>query len=222
MEKLKFKVMASDPYWARTLQLELLRLGLIEADEDAKDYHILAAEGLCELPPIRRLRGAVFIDCGILSAAMPEQVKVLILERPFSLAELRGFITDICERSDDGEYEENQLIISPEDRTVSFGETVVKLTARELALLEYLHARPGETISRTELLQNLWRDENARDTNIVDVYVRFLRSKLDEPLGLRLIRAVRGEGYVYAYENPGGRAKIHYTENEPDKENTDE
>ncbi len=222
MEKLKFKVLANDPYWGRTLQLEFLRFGLIEAEEDAKDYHILAAEGLCELPPIRRLRAAVFIDCGLLSAAMPEQVKVLILERPFSLAELRGFITDVCERSDEGEYEENQLIISHEDRTVSFGDTVIKLTARELALLEYLHARPGETISRTELLQNLWRDENARDTNIVDVYVRFLRSKLDEPLGLRLIRAVRGEGYVYAYENPGGRAKIQRTDNETDKENTDE
>ena len=222
MEKLKFKVMANDPYWGRALQLEFLRLGLIEAEADAKDYHILAAEGICELPPIRRLRGAVFIDCGLLSAAMPEQVKVLILERPFSLSELRGFISDICERSDEGEYEENQLIISPEDKTVSFGDTVVKLTARELALLEYLHARPGETISRTELLQNLWRDENARDTNIVDVYVRFLRSKLDEPLGLRLIRAVRGEGYVYAYENPSGRVRIHQTDIETDKEIADE
>ena len=68
-------------------------------------------------------------------------------------------------------------------------------------------AKPGETISRAELLHNLWRDENARDTNVVDVYVRFLRQKLDEPLGLRLIRAVRGEGYVYAYEN--ARAMIH-------------
>ena len=207
MEKLKFKVMASDPLYGRFLQLEFLRLGLIEAEEGAKDYHILAAEGLCELPPIRRLRAAIFIDCGLLSAAMPEQVRVLLLERPFSLSELRGFITDICERADDGEYEENQLIISPEDRTVSFGDTLVKLTSREFALLEYLHARPGETISRDELLHNLWQDEKARDTNIVDVYVRFLRSKLDEPLGLRLIRAVRGEGYVYAYENSGARVK---------------
>lgn len=207
MEKLKFRVIASDPLYGRALQLELMRLGLVEADENARDYHVLAAEGLCELPPIRRLRAAIFVDCGLLSAAMPEQVRVLILERPFALSELHEFITDVQEKADEGEYEENQLIISSEDKTVSFGDAVVKLTAREFALLEYLHARPGETISRAELLHNLWRDESARDTNIVDVYVRFLRSKLDEPLGLRLIRAVRGEGYVYAYENFGARAK---------------
>ena len=208
MEKLKFRVIASDKLYERLLRLELLRLGLVEADENSKDYHILAAEGLCELPPHRRLKAAIFVDCGLLSAAMPEQVRLLILERPFSLAELRDFVKDVMERADDREYEENSLIISAEDMTVSFGEATVKLTPREFSLLSYLHARPGETISRAELLHNLWMDENARDTNVVDVYVRFLRQKLDEPLGLRLIRAVRGEGYVYAYENSGALARM--------------
>ncbi len=203
MDKLKFKVIASDPLYERLLRLELLRLGLTESEEGANDYRILAAEGLTELPSVRRLRGAVFIECGLLSAALPEQVKVLILERPAPLAELRRFILDVCESDETTEYEENQLIITPEDMTVSFGDHLIKLTPREFALLEYLHARPGEVISRAELLRELWKDENARDTNVVDVYVRFLRAKLDEPLGLRLIRAVRGEGYVYAYENEG-------------------
>ena len=215
MEKLKFRVIASDRLYERLLKLEL---ELTEADENSKDYHILAAEGLCELPPHRRLKAAIFVDCGLLSAAMPEQVRLLILERPFSLAELRDFVTDVVERADDREYEENSLIISEEDLTVSFGEATVKLTPREFSLLSYLHARPGETISRTELLHNLWHDENARDTNVVDV--RFLRQKLDEPLGLRLIRAVRGEGYVYAYENSGALARmaIKRTEGEEDNE----
>lgn len=210
MEKLKFRVIATDPLYRRMLTLELLGMGLSEAAEGAKDYRILVAEGMCELPPLRRLRGAVFIDCGLLSAAMPEQVKVLILGKPFSLTEFRSFITSVTEESDEREYEENRLIITPEDLTVSFGDVTVKLTPREYALLEYLHSRPGETISREELLKNLWNDEKARDTNVVDVYVRFLRAKLDEPLGLRLIRAVRGEGYVYAYENarPGYAGKI--------------
>lgn len=211
MEKLKFKVIASDPLYERTLKLELERLGLVEAADGSRDYQILAAEGLCELPSQRRLRAAIFVDCGLLSVAMPEQVKVLILDRPFSLAELRRFIIDVRDGIDENEYEENALVISSEDMTVSFGDAVVKLTPREFALLEYLHARPGETVSRAELLHNLWKDENARDTNVIDVYVRFLRSKLDEPLGLRLIRAVRGEGYVYAYENPqGAAARIHH------------
>ncbi len=206
MEKLKFKVIATDPIYGRMLRLELLRMGHTEAGENSRDYQLLCAEGMCELPPLRRLKAAIFIDCGLLSAAMPEQVKVLILGKPFSLREFRDFVTYVYEHEDEKVYEENQLVISPEDMTVSFGGNVVKLTPREFALLDYLHARPGETISRAELLENLWCDAKARDTNVVDVYVRFLRAKLDEPLGLRLIRAVRGEGYVYAYERVHGAA----------------
>ncbi len=221
MEKLKFKVVASEPLYERELKLELEHLGLVEAPEGSRDYQILAAEGLCEPPSQRRLKAAIFIDCGLLSVAMPEQVKVLILSRPFSLAEMRRFISDVKEGIDENEYEENALVISSDGMTVSFGDAVVKLTPREFALLEYLHARPGETVSRAELLQNLWNDKDARDTNVVDVYVRFLRSKLDEPLGLRLIRAVRGEGYVYAYENPKGAwAKARHEAQSDD--NTDE
>ena len=200
MERLKFKVIASDIYYERMLKLEFKALGLIEAEEGANDYQLLAAEGVCELPPLRRLRAAIFVNCGLLSAAMPEQVQVLILTKPFALAELREFVMSVCEVTSETECEESRLVISPEDMTVSYGDIVVKLTPREFALLDYLHARPGETVSRAELLHNLWQDDKARDTNVVDVYVRFLRAKLDEPLGLRLIRAVRGEGYVYAYE----------------------
>ncbi len=205
MEKQKFKVIASDENYGRMLKYELLALGLKEVEANSKNYQILVAEGMCELPKERRLRGAVFIDCGLLSASMPEQVRVLILERPFLLSEFREFIIDVVENYNIDDVEETKLIVSPEDLSVSFGDKVVRLTQREFALLEYLHARPGETISRTELLKTLWKDESARDTNIVDVYVRFLRSKLDEPLGLRLIRSVRGEGYVYAYENSGAK-----------------
>ena len=206
MEKLKFRVIAPDMLYARALSLELEDLGLSPAAPGSRDYQVLVAEGMCELPSQRRLKAAVFIDCGLLSAAMPEQVKVLLLERPFSLAEFRNFISDVRDGVDESEYEENALVISEDDMTVSFGDVVIKLTPREFALLSYLHDRPGETVSRTELLRNLWNDEAVRDTNVVDVYVRFLRSKLDEPLGLRLIRAVRGEGYVYAYENPRAHA----------------
>ncbi len=203
MERLKFKIIAADPMYGRLLKLELQSLGLAEAAEGAHDYHVLAAEGMLELPKQRRIKAAIFVDCGLLSAAMPEQVKTLLLGKPFSVAELREFINDIIDNEDDGYYAENELVISEDDLSVSYRNAVVKLTPREFALLAYLHARPGQTVSRAELLTNLWKDEKVRDTNVVDVYVRFIRSKLDEPLGLRLIRAVRGEGYVYAYERRG-------------------
>ena len=222
MDKPKYKVIASDPLYARLLRLELSALGLEESEEGAKDYRILAAEGLTELPSVRRLRGAIFIDCGLVSAGLPEQVKVLILERPFALTELREFVTALLESEDEGDYEENKLILTDEDMTVSFGDDTIKLTPREYALMAYLHARPGQVISRGELLRELWRDENARDTNVVDVYVRFLRAKLGEPLGLRLIRAVRGEGYVYAYENEGELLRAAQPDGKEEGKKTDE
>lgn len=182
------------------LELELEGMGLANAKLGG-NYQILAAEGLCELPTVRRLRAAIFVDCGLLGAAMPEQVRLLILNKPFSISEMRKFVRDVMEGEDEGTYAENQLVISEEDSSVTFRDATVKLTPREFALLSYLHARPGETISRGELLRELWQEDSGKDTNVVDVYVRFLRSKLDEPLGLRLIRAVRGEGYVYAYDD---------------------
>jgi len=203
MERIKFKIIASDELYGRLLKLELEALGLTEAADGAHDYQVLAAEGMLELPKLRRIKAAIFVDCGLLAAAMPEQVKTLLLGKPFSVRELREFLKDVIENDDNGFYAENELVISEEDLSVSYRNTVVKLTPREFALLSYLHARPGQTVSRAELLTNLWKDETVRDTNVVDVYVRFLRSKLDEPLGLRLIRAVRGEGYVYAYERRG-------------------
>lgn len=200
MEKLRFKVASEDPLYGRMLELELEGMGLVNAGNGG-NYQILAAEGMCELPSVRRIKAAIFVDCGLLGAAMPEQVRLLILNKPFAISELRKFIREVMEGEDEGTYAENQLVISEEDSSVTFRDTTVKLTPREFALLSYLHARPGETISRAELLRELWQDESGKDTNVVDVYVRFLRSKLDEPLGLRLIRAVRGEGYVYAYDD---------------------
>ncbi len=216
MEKLRFKVIATDPLYARLLELELEGLGLVNA-KSGGDYQILAAEGMCELPSSRRLRAAIFVDCGLLGAAMPEQVRLLILTKPFSIMELRKFVKEVCEVEDESTYAENQLIICEEDSSVTFRDTTVKLTPKEFSLLSYLHSRPGETITRSELLRELWKDTSGKDTNVVDVYVRFLRSKLDEPLGLRLIRAVRGEGYVYAYDDFA--ANLRYKKNEPQELN---
>jgi len=138
------------------------------------------------------------------------------------LVELIKPIPPQNETEEEDDFEENKLILTHEDMTVSFGDHTVKLTPREYALMAYLHARPGQVISRAELLHELWKDEYARDTNVVDVYVRFLRTKLDEPLGLRLIRAVRGEGYVYAYENEGELLRAAKPDGKEEKEQTDE
>ncbi len=178
------------------LTLELERAGMVSAAEDSEDFGILAAEGLTEPIRARRLRAAILIDCGMLAASMPESVRVLILDRPFAISELRDFIKEVMKLEAENEDDEG-IAVYPEDMTVAYKDNSSHLTRREFALFCYLFERPGVTVSRSELLHSLWRDENARDTNVVDVYIRFLRSKLDEKFGIRLIRAVRGEGYVY-------------------------
>ena len=193
---MKYRVLASDPICGRMLSLELERAGLVRAHENSEDFALLAAEGLVELPRVYRLRAAILIDCGLLTASLPESVKVLLLDRPFSLGELRKFVGEVL-AEDEPDEEEEPIRLYPEDMTVVYGDFTSKLTKREFALFSYLHDRPGVTVTRSELLHSLWLDENARDTNVVDVYIRFLRTKLDEKFGVKLIRAIRGEGYVY-------------------------
>ncbi len=72
----------------------------------------------------------------------------------------------------------------------------VELTAREFAVLEFLIRRAGQVVSRAELLDHVWDQNHDGSTNIVDVYVGYLRRKLEEPFGRPLIRTVRGVGYL--------------------------
>jgi two-component system OmpR family response regulator len=72
----------------------------------------------------------------------------------------------------------------------------IDLTAREFAVLEFLLRKAGQVVTRTELLDHVWDQNYEGSTNIVDVYVGYLRRKLEEPFGRPLIRTVRGAGYV--------------------------
>lgn len=205
---MKYKVFAGDPLYGRLLTLELERAGLIPSVNGSDEFALLAAEGLTELPKTLRLKAAILVDCGLLSAALPEFVKVLLLDRPFPLSELRSFLSELSREDETAAEDDDGIRIYPEDMTVAYKDQSSRLTKREYALFTYLHERPGVTVSRSELLHALWRDENARDTNVVDVYVRFLRMKLDEKFGLKLLRAVRGEGYVYLPEYTSTKGEV--------------
>jgi two-component system response regulator ArlR len=80
--------------------------------------------------------------------------------------------------------------------TVSVNGTAVELTKREFDLLHYLLKNKGIVISRDILLENVWGYDFAGDTNAVDVYIRYLRCKIDDTFNIRLIHTVRGVGYV--------------------------
>jgi two-component system OmpR family response regulator len=82
------------------------------------------------------------------------------------------------------------------------GRTEIALTAREFAVLEYLVRRAGEVVPKRAILGGVWDDDFDGDPNIVEVYIRHLRRKVDEPFGLHTIETIRGAGYRLA---PNGR-----------------
>ena len=90
------------------------------------------------------------------------------------------------------------LRMDPAARVARRGDIAVELTARELALLEFLLRRRGEVVSKREILAHVWDYDFSGDPNIVEVYVRHLRNKLDRPFGRHAIQTVRGCGYRLA------------------------
>jgi DNA-binding response OmpR family regulator len=89
------------------------------------------------------------------------------------------------------------LSLDPAARVVRRGPSAVELTAREFALLEYLMRRAGQVTAKAELLAHVWDDPDViADLNIVEVYVGYLRRKIDAPFGRQAVRTVRGAGYV--------------------------
>ncbi len=86
-------------------------------------------------------------------------------------------------------------MLDPSTRRVWRGEAEVFLTGKELALLEYFMRHAGEVLSRSQIIEHVWDFAYDGTSNVVDVYVRYLREKVDRPFGERSIETVRGAGY---------------------------
>ncbi len=93
-------------------------------------------------------------------------------------------------------YSIGELVMDCDRHEVTVGGTPVELTRREFDLLRYLLEHKEKVVTRESLLDNVWGFDFVGETNTVDVYIRFLRSKIDEPFGKKWIHTVRGVGYV--------------------------
>ena len=93
-----------------------------------------------------------------------------------------------------------KLRIDPASYGVSFDGEPIMLTKKEFDLLNYLWQHEGTAVTRDELLSNVWGYEFAGDTNIVDVYIRYLRQKIDDKFGIKTIHTIRAVGYMFRYE----------------------
>jgi two-component system OmpR family response regulator len=120
------------------------------------------------------------------------------LTKPFSFAELLARLRALVRRGPVERavvLEVGDITLDPATRRVSRGDTEITLSSKEFALLETFMRRPGEVLSRYRLLEHAWDYEYENRSNVVDVYVRYLREKLDRPFGVKSIETVRGAGY---------------------------
>jgi len=90
------------------------------------------------------------------------------------------------------------LSLDPATHAVRRKDQLVDLTPREFALLEYLIRRAGEVVPKAELLSHVWEAEDIADLNVVEVYIGYLRRKIDSPFGRHAVQTVRGAGYRLA------------------------
>jgi two-component system, OmpR family, response regulator len=120
------------------------------------------------------------------------------LTKPFSFAELSARLRALVRRGPierPNVLQVGDLYLDPAARRVWRGDTDIELSPKEFALLETFMRRPGEILERFHLLEHAWDYDYENRSNVVDVYVRYLREKIDRPFGVESILTVRGAGY---------------------------
>jgi two-component system, OmpR family, response regulator len=120
------------------------------------------------------------------------------LPKPFSLSELYARLRALARRGPIAQpvvLEAGDLRIDPRTRQAWRGDVEIELSAKALALLETLMRRAGQVVSRFDLLEHAWDLSYENRSNIVDVYIRMLRRRIDRPFGVRSIETIRGAGY---------------------------
>jgi len=128
------------------------------------------------------------------------------LTKPFAFAELLARLRALVRR---GEIERPSVIevgdlrLDPATHQAWRGEEEIELSAKEFSLLEVFMRRPGHVLTRAQLLDQAWEYDFEHRSNVVDVYVRYLRRKVDVPFGIKSLETVRGAGY--RLRKDGGR-----------------
>ena len=177
----------------------------------ATDYDAIVLDvmmpGLDGFETCRRLRAdGVWVPVLMLTArdAVEDRVRGLdggaddYLTKPFSLAELMARLRALVRRGPVERpvvLEVGDLRLDPATREVRRGEVEIELSAREFALLETFMRRPGQVLTQLQLLEAAWDLGYEPRSNVVEVYVRYLREKIDRPFGVSSIETVRGAGY---------------------------
>jgi two-component system OmpR family response regulator len=131
------------------------------------------------------------------------------MTKPFSFTELTARLRALVRRGA-GErppvLSVGDLSLDPATRIVLRGEQAIALSSKEFALLEFFMRHPGEVLTRARLIEHVWDFAYEGGSNVVDVYVSYLRDKIDRPFGVRSIETIRGAGYRLRGDRPDGPA----------------
>ncbi|MBE7385389.1 MAG: response regulator transcription factor [Leptolyngbya sp. SIO1E4] len=184
--------------------------GLMAARDTEPDLVLLdwMMPGLSGVEVCRRLRSTGFKEPVILLTAkddISDRVAGLdagaddYVVKPFSIEELLARVRAHLRRNQPQEVDTLQfqdLTLNRKTREVKRGDRSIELTAKEFDLLEYLITHPRQVLTRDRILEEVWGYDFMGDSNIIEVYIRYLRLKLEAESEKRLIQTVRGVGYV--------------------------
>ncbi len=224
-------IVEDDPKIARFVELELKHEGFevdkvhdgrmgLEAAMDA-DYSLIVLDimlpGLNGMEVCRRIRQKSDVPIIMLTAKDDTMDKVMGLDlgaddyitKPFAIEELLARIRRVFRRPATAAAVAHEkvtcgkLTIDASEHAVYFDEETVELTKKEYDLLLYLVKNKGIALSRDKILDEVWGYDYYGDTNVVDVYIRYLRTKLDNAYEVKLIHTIRGVGYLIKEEIDG-------------------
>mgnify|MGYP001475743162 FL=1 len=173
------------------------------------DVQLPGMDGISLLRAIRKAKVATPVLLLTVRAAIEDKVLGLdsgaddYLTKPFAFQELVARVRALLRRRADGDgtlLQVADLTLDPARRTVMRGDRKIDLTAREFALLDLFMRNPGRILTRTAIAEHVWDYDFDSMTNVIDVYVNYLRKKIDSGHDLKLIRTIRGVGYMLSAE----------------------
>ncbi|SES97188.1 DNA-binding response regulator, OmpR family, contains REC and winged-helix (wHTH) domain [Natronincola peptidivorans] len=212
---------------ARFLELELQHEGyqVIQAHDGREGLETALREkadlilldvmlpGLNGMEVCRRIRQTTEVPIIMLTAKDETMDKVMGLDlgaddyitKPFAIEELLARIRTVLKRNKEGSQPVDvlkigKLKLAEKQHLVTYNQDVIELTKREFDLLLYLMENENIVLSREKILEKVWGYDYLGDTNVVDVYIRYLRSKIDEKYKTKLIHTIRGVGYLLRNE----------------------
>jgi heavy metal response regulator len=173
------------------------------------DIQLPKRDGLSVLSALRREKAAMPVLLLTVRATIEDKVLGLdagaddYLTKPFAFQELVARVRALLRRRTEGKQPVLQiadLVLDPARRVVFRDSQKLDLTTREFALLDYFMRNPGRVLTRTMIAEHVWDYDFDSETNVIDVYVNYLRKKIDSDREQKLIHTVRGVGYMLKTE----------------------